>query len=52
MAGDIASRAGVRRLMLTHFYPACDQADIEAECRRTYSGPLVLARDLLRLTLG
>lgn len=51
MAGDIASRAGVRRLMLTHFYPACDQADIEAECRRTYSGPLVLARDLLRLTL-
>jgi ribonuclease BN (tRNA processing enzyme) len=51
MAGDIASRAGVRRLMLTHFYPACDRADIEGECRRTYSGPLVLARDLIRLTL-
>lgn len=51
MAGDIAARAGVRRLMLTHFYPACDQADVEGECRRTYSGPLILARDLLRLTL-
>jgi ribonuclease BN (tRNA processing enzyme) len=51
MAGDIAARAGVRRLMLTHFYPACDQADIEGECRRTYSGPLVLARDLMRITL-
>jgi len=51
MAGDIASRAGVRRLMLTHFYPACDQADIEGQCRRTYSGPLVLARDFLRIAL-
>ncbi len=51
MAGDIAARAEVRRLMLTHFYPACDRADIEGECRRAYSGPLILARDLLRLTL-
>jgi ribonuclease BN (tRNA processing enzyme) len=51
MAGEIAARAGVRRLMLTHFYPACDQADIEGECRRTYSGPLVLAKDLMRITL-
>jgi ribonuclease BN (tRNA processing enzyme) len=51
MAGDIAARAGVRRLMLTHFYPACDQADIEGECRRTYGGPLVLARDLMRIVL-
>jgi ribonuclease BN (tRNA processing enzyme) len=51
LAGAIAARAGVRRLMLTHFYPACAQADIEAECRRAYSGPLILASDLLRITL-
>jgi ribonuclease BN (tRNA processing enzyme) len=51
MAGGIAARAGVRRLMLTHFYPACDRADIEGECRRTFSGPLILARDLLRIGL-
>ncbi len=51
LAGEIAARAGVRRLMLTHFYPACDQADIEGECRRTYAGPLILARDLMRVTL-
>ena len=51
LAGSIAARAGVRRLMLTHFYPACEQADIEAECRQTYAGPLILARDLLRITL-
>jgi ribonuclease BN (tRNA processing enzyme) len=51
LAGSIAAQAGVRRLMLTHFYPACAQVDIEAECRRAYSGPLILARDLLRMTL-
>jgi ribonuclease BN (tRNA processing enzyme) len=51
LAGAIAARAGVRRLMLTHFYPVCAQTDIEAECRRTYSGPLILASDLLRITL-
>jgi len=51
LAGEIAARAGVHRLMLTHFYPVCDQTDIEAECRRTYNGPLILARDLLRIAL-
>ncbi len=51
LAGAIAARAGVRRLMLTHFYPVCGQADIEAECRQTYTGPLILARDLLKITV-
>jgi len=51
LAGEIAARAGVHRLMLTHFYPVCDQTDIEAECRRTYNGPLILARDLMRITV-
>jgi ribonuclease BN (tRNA processing enzyme) len=38
--------------MLTHFYPACDEADVEAECRQTYQGPLTLARDLMRIVLA
>ena len=49
LAGEIAARAGVKKLVLTHFYPECDQADIEQECRKTYSGPLVLAEDLMRI---
>mgnify|MGYP001823308033 FL=1 len=49
LAGDIATRAGVRKLVLTHFYPECDQIDIEQECRKTYDGPLVLAEDLMRI---
>jgi ribonuclease BN (tRNA processing enzyme) len=52
LAGDLASRADVRKLVLTHFYPECDQEDIEAECRKTYAGPLVLAEDLIEITVG
>jgi ribonuclease BN (tRNA processing enzyme) len=51
MAGDIASRAGVKKLILTHFYPDCEYADIKLECRKTYSGPLVLAEDLMRINV-
>lgn len=47
LAGEIATRSGVKRLVLTHFYPECDTADIEGQCRRSYSGPLVLAQDLM-----
>jgi ribonuclease BN (tRNA processing enzyme) len=49
LAGDMAAKAGVRKLVLTHFYPECDDADIVSECRRTYSGPLILAADLMRI---
>ena len=52
LAGDIATRAGVKKLVLTHFYPECDQTDIEQECRKAYGGPLVLAEDLMRIDIG
>ena len=52
LAGEIAARAGVGKLILTHFYPECDQVDVEQECRKTYSGPLMLAEDLLRINIG
>ncbi|MBW1727765.1 MAG: MBL fold metallo-hydrolase [Deltaproteobacteria bacterium] len=51
LAGEIADRANVCKLVLTHFYPECDQVDIEKECRKTYSGPLLLAEDLMQINL-
>ena len=51
-AGKIASLARVKQLVLTHFYPVCDQVDMVQECRRTYSGPVVLAEDLMRIEVG
>jgi len=51
LAGKIASQAAVKRLMLIHFYPACDAVDIENQCRTTYNGPILLARDLLTVAI-
>jgi ribonuclease BN (tRNA processing enzyme) len=51
LAGQIAQSAGVKRLVLTHFYPACETVDIENQCRNTYNGALVLARDRMTLIL-
>ena len=52
LAGEIATRANVKKLILTHFYPDCENANIEKECRKTYNGPLVLAEDLMTIELG
>jgi ribonuclease BN (tRNA processing enzyme) len=51
LAGEIATRAGVKRLVLTHFYPECDDADIEGQCRKSYGGPLDLAQDLMSIEI-
>ena len=51
LAGETAQRAGVKTLVLTHFYPECDQTDVAKQCRKTYAGPLIPARDLLTIQL-
>lgn len=51
LAGKIASNAQVNQLVLTHFYPECDDVDIEKECRKTYTGPLIIAEDLMKIEL-
>jgi len=47
LAGQMATEAGVKKLVLTHFYPECDRVNVAEECRKTYQGPLVLAEDLM-----
>ena len=45
-AAEVAVAAELERVVLTHFYPACDEVDIAAEVRAAgYTGDLVLARD-------
>lgn len=51
LAGRIAAQAGVKKLVLTHFYPECDSVDVAGQCRKTYDGPLVLAEDLIEIEL-
>ncbi len=52
IAGEIAARANVKKLVLTHFYPECDKEDIEKQLRKTYAGPFVLAEDLVKIDFG
>ncbi len=50
-AGRIADMANVGQLVLTHFYPQCLETDIEAQCRKTFQGKLILGSDLMRITI-
>jgi len=50
-AGQIAALAGCRRLVLTHFNPICDEYDIVTPCRKVFGGELILAEDLMRLSV-
>lgn len=53
--GRIATAAKVKKLVLNHFVPADDKSITEQMWReavsKTYSGPLVIGRDLLELLL-
>jgi ribonuclease BN (tRNA processing enzyme) len=44
----LASEADVRRVVLTHVYPAADELDLRAEVGRGFGGEVVVARDGLR----
>ncbi|MCF8050340.1 MAG: MBL fold metallo-hydrolase [Desulfobacterales bacterium] len=51
-AGDIAARAGVNTLILTHLYPECEDVDLIGQCRKAFDGKVVVAADLMRLAMG
>lgn len=51
LAGTMAARAGVKRLVLTHLYPECDGVDIVKQAQATYKGPVTAAEDLMRFDL-
>ena len=51
LAGKIATEAQVKALLLTHFYPECDDIDILEQCRKTYKGEIMRAEDLMRIEI-
>jgi ribonuclease BN (tRNA processing enzyme) len=50
-AGRLAAQAGVARVLLTHFYPPCDEVDVVALAAREFSGEVLRAEDGLSLTV-
>lgn len=47
LAGALAEEAGVGRLVLTHFYPECDSADVLAQAGAVFHGSVFKAQDLM-----
>jgi len=50
-AGQIAALAGCRRLVLTHFYPTCEEYDVITPCKKVFDGELILAEDLMQVSV-
>ena len=50
-AGRLAAKAGVGRVLLTHFYPPCDAVDVVALAAQEFSGEVLRAEDGLSLTV-
>ncbi len=51
LAADYAQRAGAKRLVLTHFYPACRGRDLTAMARAGFGGEITEAVDLQTIGL-
>ncbi|RMG44306.1 MAG: ribonuclease Z [Acidobacteria bacterium] len=48
---ELARRAQVSRLLITHLYPELDGVDVKAEIQRLFSGDVIIAHDGLRLEI-
>ena len=51
LAGRVARETECKRLLLTHFYPPCDDCDIVKIVESQYSGEVILAEDLMKVVV-
>ncbi|ODS30502.1 MAG: beta-lactamase domain-containing protein [Candidatus Scalindua rubra] len=51
LAGRIARESNCKKLILTHFYPICDDYDILGQCKEEFSGEILLAEDLMTIEI-
>ena len=49
LCGKIATRANVKKLVFTHFYPECDSVNIEKQCSKEYKRDIILAKDFMEI---
>ena len=49
--GRVAEEAGVDRLVLSHFYPPADRADVKAQAAENFRGTVIKGKDLLTIRL-
>jgi ribonuclease BN (tRNA processing enzyme) len=47
--GQVGREAGVRRLVLSHFYPIAERYDVRAQAGEAFAGRITKAKDLLQI---
>jgi ribonuclease BN (tRNA processing enzyme) len=50
-AGKIAQEAGVKKLVLTHFYDVMPQNQVLKNAKKYFSGKIILAKDLMKIKI-
>ncbi len=46
-AGILARKAGVKKIVLVHMYPICEQYDLVSPCKKEFQGEILVGRDML-----
>lgn len=49
--GEIAAKAKVKKIVLTHFYPTKGKYDFKKQAQKYYKGPIVVAKDLMKIEI-
>jgi len=49
--GMVASKAKVKKLVLTHFYPVAEKFDYLKDVRKNYKGKIIVAHDLMKIEI-
>jgi len=49
LCGRIATKAKVKKLVLTHFYPDADKVDVKGQCSKEFNGKIILAKDFMKI---
>lgn len=51
LAGKIAQEANCKQLLLTHFYPVCEDFPIKEQCQKVFSGEVFIAEDFFQIKI-
>lgn len=51
LAGKLASKANVKQVILTHFYPEVLKTNIKEDCSKEFNGKIALAKDRMRVAI-
>lgn len=49
--GQVAAEAGIRRLLLSHFYPIAERYNVKEQAGKAFTGPISLGRDRMTIKI-